>query len=145
MGQHMQYSPDEIAMSWLGIDLLGVADGDFVTVAFAEDAGEWEVGAGGDATWVANLNQKGVITVTLLMGSSTNDLLSAKSLEDRLFKTGFGPFLLKDLLGTTLVTAPIARIGKIPDITYSKAGQVRAWPFKCAEINAHVGSSLVNF
>jgi hypothetical protein len=145
MALYSQFAPDAIAMSWIGIELLMPMDGTFVTVEFAEDSFALFVGAQGDGAYVQNLNRSGIVTVTLQQGSPSNDLLSAKALEDRIFKTGFGPLLLKDLQGTTIVEAPIARLQRVPNISYADEIQGREWPFLCAEIIAHVGSNLVSF
>lgn len=145
MGLFSQYAPDQIAMSWIGIDLLMPMDGTFVNVEFAEDAFALFVGSQGDAAYVQNLNISGTITVTLQQGSPSNDFLSTKALEDRLLKTGFGPLMIKDLQGTSLFEAPIARIKKIPDSGFSNEIMGREWPFLCGQIFAHVGSNVITF
>ena len=145
MAIYTQYAADQIAMSWRGIELVAPMDGTFITVEFSEDAWELAVGAQGDAAFVGNLDQSGIITVTLQQGSPSNDLLSAMFLEDRLLRTGVGPFMLKDLLGTTLVTAPVSRIQRCPTLEYADVLSGREWPFVCAQIIPHVGSNLVAF
>lgn len=145
MGLTYQYSPNDIAQSWGGIDIVSPMDGTFTEVEMSEDAVELFTGAQGDGAFVINSNTSGLIRVTLQQGSISNDFLSAKYREDRLFRTGVHPYIIKDLLGTTLVTAAFARLQRIPNMAFGDTIQPRVWTFICPQLLVHVGSSVVQF
>jgi hypothetical protein len=137
------YDPGRISASWKGIQLLGFMDGTFISGERSEDAFEMSVGAGGDVTRVRNRNRTGMVTVTLQAASPSNDLLSAQALLDEKFGVGYGPLLVKDLNGNTVLEASVAWIQKVPNVEFADEGSGREWIFACADLVMHVGGSLV--
>jgi hypothetical protein len=144
MADFKNYDPGRVFVSFNGIRLTGFAAGTFVSAEREEDGFTKVVGSGGDTTRVRNRNRSGMVTVTLLAASPTNDLLSAVAAQDELFGLGTGPLLVKDGNGTTLLEAESAWIRKIPTTAYSKEGEdSREWIFDCAELVMAVGGSLL--
>lgn len=137
------YDPGRVVMSFRGIPVRGVMDGTFISVARAEDSFEMAVGAQGDVTRVRNRNRAGRVTLTLQQASPSNDLLSAVAVQDELFGLGFGPLMIKDLNGTTLVMAGVAWIVRPSDIEFADAATGREWMFDCAELVMSVGGSVI--
>jgi hypothetical protein len=137
------YDPQRVVGSFRGIPFLAYMDGTFLSVARTEDAFTPQVGATGDVTRVRSRDRSGTVTLTLQAASPSNTLLSAVAVEDELFGTGFGPLMIKDLNGDTLVQAEVAWIQKLPDTEFSDEASGREWVFACAELFMHVGSGTI--
>jgi len=138
-----QYDPKKIVITFGGILIQGFAEGTFVNAERNEDAFEISVGAGGDVTRVRNQNKSGLVTLTLQAESPTNDLLSARHSVDEQFGTGAGALFIKDLNGTTLISAESAWIRKYPANEYGDAGSSREWMIECDSLEILAGGSLV--
>jgi hypothetical protein len=136
------YDPKKVIVTFRGVLLRGFMDGTFVSAERTEDAYEMAVGAAGDVTRVRNRNRTGAITVTLMAESPSNDELSAVVTADELTGLGYGPFLVKDLNGTTLLVAAQSWVRKLPVVEYADTGSGREWVFDCAELVEHVGGAL---
>lgn len=137
------YDPGQVVASFKGIQLLGFMDGTFISAERAEDAFEMAVGAQGDVTRVRNRNRTGTVTVTLQAASPANDLLSAQAALDELAGVGYGPLLVKDLNGTTVLEAPIAWLKKVPTVEFGDEASGREWMFDCSELIMAVGGAIV--
>jgi hypothetical protein len=135
------YSPNKIQMVWNAIPMLAFMDGSFVTVERTADGFTRTPGAHGDVTRVQSHDRGGSVTVSLMWQSPTNDLLSAAARTDELYGTETGPLLVKDLNGTSLFTAEVAWIRKVPTSEFGTDAPSREWIFDCAEIEMLVGSA----
>lgn len=136
------YDPGRVSGNWNGIQLLGFMDGTFIAAERNEDAFEVAVGAGGDVTRVRSRNKTGTVTVTLQAASPSNDLLSAAALLDAKFGATYGPLLIVDLQGNTVVEASMAWIRKLPAVEFADEASGREWVFECADLDMDVGGSL---
>jgi hypothetical protein len=123
------YDPASITMSFAGINIQGLADGEFVSLEQNEDAFTVQIGSDGDGTRSKSNNRSGRVTFTLMMSSSTNDLLSALHTLDLESPSGagIGPLMIKDLNGTTLITAERAWITRFPTAAYDREATSREW------------------
>lgn len=138
---HRNYSPKRYTASWNAIPLVGVADGDFYTVEYREDRATLVVGAQGDTTAVLNADQSATATVRLNHGSPANDALSALIPDYENDRLPSGPFILKDLNGTTMVEAEVAFISKTPPAMAGKDSPTREWVLTLAKARIFVGGA----
>lgn len=137
------YDSGRIVGSWKGIPFLGFMDSTFLNAERNEDAFTESVGAQGDVTRVRSRNRTGTVTLTLQAASPTNDLLSAQAILDELTGLGYGPLLIKDLNGTTLVEAAVAWIKKVPAVEFGTEASGREWVFTCADLVMNIGGAIV--
>lgn len=137
------YDPGRVAVSWKGIQLVGYMDGTFVSGERSEDAFELAVGAGGDVTRTRKRNRTGTVTVTLQAASPSNDLLSAQALIDEKFGTAYGPLIVEDLNGATVMIASVAWIQKMPTVEFADQASGREWVFACADLDITAGGAIV--
>lgn len=138
------YDPATVIAVFAGIPLQGFADGTFISVEQNEDSFSLTVGADGEGCRSKTNNQSARITLTLLQSSLTNDALSAIHNVDlnSPLGDGIGPFLLKDLSGTTLLAAEKAWIVRFPASTYSRDPESREWIFETDLLVQNVGGNL---
>lgn len=133
-----QYNPKLVAANWNLIPFDGAMDGEFYTLEYDEDAVTKHVGSQGDVTAVVNANAGASFTAILIPGSPTNNKLSALVANARRGTLPTGVFTLKDLNGTTLITAKDAWIKKWPKLGYAKDLSPREWVIDLAEVQVSI-------
>lgn len=141
-GPTTTYDPKAMLLTFLGNLIDGYMDGTFLTVERDEDAFMLKVGADGEKARARNNNTAGKVVVTVMQSSPSNDVLSAAAADDELSGTGIGPLLLRDSLGTTLVSCPDAYIGKVAKIERGKEIVGSEWTIICPGMNTFVGQTL---
>lgn len=119
----------------------GYMDGEFVTAEYDEDAVTEHVGSDGEVTVVLNANKKATCTVTLVMGSEANQLLSQLVPDSDKNYLPVGNLKFADLNGTSYIKAPEAWIRKMAPVSYSNAVTGRAWIFGLAKAEINAGAS----
>lgn len=121
------YNSQSVTMVFGGKLITGWADGDFVKVAFNDDAVMLTMGTDGVGTRSFSRNYSGTVEITLMASSPSNDYLSAVYVADQQSATGVLPFLLRDSSGSTLVTAESMWVRKQVDVAYSRQITQRVW------------------
>lgn len=135
------YDPAQIIMTFLGVPIVGYADGTFVAVERADDAFTMQVGSSGEVARSRSQNRSGSITFTLMQTSASNDVLSEAAAQDEATGLGTGPAFIRDNLGRTVVNAPYAWVRKLPTLEFAKAAGSRVWVLDCSIITAQVGGN----
>lgn len=138
----MALDPANVVVTFLGVPLHGFADGSYVKAARTENAFKLYIGADGEGARMRNRNRSGTIELTLGQYSQSNDVLSAAARLDEAGAGGQGALLVKDLSGTTLITAPIAWVQKIADSEHGDDVSSRKWVFETNELIMFVGGSI---
>ena len=128
------YNSQSVTMVFGGKLITGWADGDFVKVAFNEDAVMLTMGTDGIGTRSFSRNYSGTVEITLMASSPSNDYLSSVYVADQQSATGVLPFLLRDSSGSTLVTAEDMWIRKQVDVSYSRQITQRVWTLESSNI-----------
>ena len=136
-----QYDASQVTVVFNGTPISGFVDGTFVTVEFDEQ--QWNKVTGAD-----NLTQRsktnnyaGKVTVSLLNGSASNDVLSSAWNADRVASDGAGPLIVKDLSGNTLWQAKKAWIQQMPSQGFGKDAENREWVLDCDELSGNAGGN----
>ncbi len=137
----LKYSPKKMRGAWLGIPFLGYMDSSFIEIEFEEDAVTPHVGGDGTVTYILNASQLAKATITIVQGSPTNQLLSAKTPDPSRDFMPTGSFHFTDLNGATVVSSDAAVIQKMTKVEFGKALTARKWTFllPVATINAGAG------
>jgi hypothetical protein len=138
------YDPKSVVAVFAGIPISGYAKGTFINISFNEDAFNLTVGADGEGCRAKTNNESAVIEFTLMQSSSVNDLLSAIHNLDKTSPggDGIGPFLLKDLFGTTIIAAEKAWIRKMADAGYANEPTDRVWTVETDFAVVNLGGNL---
>lgn len=139
------YSPERVVVSFRGYDIAGFMDGTFITAERDEDAFSKHVGVRGDVTRTQNFNRSGKVVLTLMQGAPSNDVLTLFFNQDESQGDLAGPLQIKDLSGTTFISAADAWIVKPAKIERAKEAGGVEWTFECAELIIHVGGHLGAF
>ncbi len=136
------YSPDEVSMSFKGINITGIQDGTFIEAERNEDAFTTHVGSNGDVTRTKNLNKTGKVTLTLMAESTTNDLLMALHSQDEILGTAYGVLQITDHNGAMRCEAAEAWIMKVPKAERAKESGSCVWVFECARLEIIQGGNV---
>lgn len=142
MADFKNYDPAKVILTLQGNRLLGFMDGTFISAERTEDAFSLAVGAGGDVTRVRSQDKSGTVTLTLQAASPSNDVLSALAATDELTGLGYGSLIVKDLNGTTLLSASNAWVRKLPVTEFADEASGREWMIDCAELEMFVGGAV---
>lgn len=135
------YDPKDILLVVAGTPVEGFADGTFVVCARNNDSYTTSTGADGEPARAQSNDKSGTITITLMQTSATNDILSAAVTLDELQGDGVFPVLVKDLNGTTLVTAETAYVQKPADVEFGRELAEREWVIATPELNILAGGA----
>tara|TARA_R110000787_G_scaffold129434_1_gene241257 strand:- start:151 stop:579 length:429 start_codon:yes stop_codon:yes gene_type:complete len=125
----------DLIVNFGGINITGYAEGDAVEVSEENDAFNSVSGADGYVDRVKNNSNFLNITLRIRQTSPTNQLLSAAHNADRLAGVVL-PILIKDVSGTTLITASAAWVTRHPSITYGNEAKEREWSIKTGSVYA---------
>lgn len=143
MADFHNWDPGQLVATFDGNPISGFADGTMVKAARKTDTFSIVVGTQGDITRVRSQDKSGEVTFTLQQGSDSNDYLMSVLLLDERFGLSTGPLMIKDLNGTTIITATRAWLKRPADSEFGKDLASREWVFECAELKMFVGGSLV--
>jgi hypothetical protein len=141
MGEIATYASDQVTVSFLGIILTNVAEGDFCKISRDEDAFHTIPGVDGIGARTRNNNKQGTITITLQSTSPSNLVLSGIADTDEVYATGIGTISVKDIYGSTKASAAHAWIKKKPEVVFGKEQNTREWIFGCDFLKLDVGGN----
>ena len=91
-------------------------------------------GIRGRNTRVRSKNSSGVLTITLLQTSPTNDLFSDIVAKDLQFGTGRLLVKIKDKSGSSLFFSDEAYIAGFPTLAFSDVAGTRTWTINCLSV-----------
>lgn len=138
------YDPADVIVSIGGVPMSGYADGTFVTVARDEDAFTKVSGADGEVSRAKSNNRSGMLTLTLLQTSMSNNVLSAFALADEIANAGIVPVLVKEIGTSTILMSGEGWIKKFPDVAFSKDVETREWVLDLATLNMFEGGNKLS-
>lgn len=144
MADFKNFDPATFTLVFKGHTVRGYADGVHIKVERSEDAFAKKAGARGDMIRTRKRDRSGMVTVTLLPSSPSNDFFALTAVADELGATvdaGVGAVFLKDLNGTTVAEARSAWIRKPSDVEVGDEPANREWIIDCAEIKLFPGGS----
>ena len=136
------YDPRKIVVTCGGSIITGYADGTFVSFERINDAFTTTTGADNLTTRTKTNDKSATLTLTLQQTSISNDVLSAFYNLDETGNAGIFSVSIKDVLGTTLVTARAGWIRKLPVIEYGNELSNREWVIDCADTIVTAGGNV---
>lgn len=135
------YDASQVIVTFAGSIISGYADGTFVTVEFDEQQYNKVTGADGLTQRSKTGNYAGSVSITLLNGSASNDVLSVAWNSDRVNNSGKGALLVKDLSGRTLWQAKNAWVRQMPSQGFGKDAENREWVMDCDALSGQAGGN----
>lgn len=136
-----EYDP-ELVDTIIGVaEMSGFAEDAMVKFEESEDKWVLKKGVDGTFTRVRIQGNAGILTVSLMSSSRSNDILSGLYLLDQLTPGGAGivPLLLRDRNGTSALAATECWIIKAPDLTFGKETDTREWKLQVVDYKLYVG------
>lgn len=139
------YDPKNVQIIMGGVPITGFADGTFIDVAMDEDQFTKTVGGDGEVSRAKSNNQCATVTVTLQQTSGSNDVLSGLYQADKLNNAGAVPLMIKEIgTGKTLCFTQAAWVERLPNTTYSKDIEERAWTIATGQLEIFIGGNTTN-
>ena len=135
------YSPEDVVVSVNGVNISGFMSGTFISASREVDTFTKLVGNDGEVTRTKSANKSGQVELTLLQTSYSNDILSALQIADEVSSSGKFVFMVKDLLGRTLINGAECWLSRPADVEYSDEVTGRVWTIVVGQLNTFVGGS----
>ncbi len=133
------YDPAQIIATLAGVEIKGFAPGAKLTATFPELYNK-VVGLDGEVARGKTNNKTCQLKFSLLQTSLSNDVMMGLFEADDGTPAGLlVPFFLKNINGTTLITAPSAWITQLPEVSYAAEVGVCEWTVDCGETIAFIG------
>lgn len=125
------YNPNEVKCSLGTFPIHGFSDDSFIEISYSGDGTTTKRGADGEITRSIDPSTEYKVTITLMQSSSCNFDLQNLFDYDQKSGKGIGPFIMKDLWGRELFTAPFAWVVKPASNKKGKASDTREWEIDC--------------
>jgi hypothetical protein len=129
------YDGKQVLVSVGDRQISGLADGDFLELAFRSQDHEDYVGTDGEVTIAPTNDPRVDVTITLAQSSQSNDVLSELQALG-----GTHRFVAEDLLGTTRVEGQ-AWFRQRPNLTFGRSVGSRAWQMTVEAKTANIGGN----
>jgi len=141
-----EYDPKEVIITWDGVNLHdGIASGTFVTVARTNRTFSHNVGGDGGATRVRSNDRSAAVTVTLRVGSDTNNALASRAADEELDPPvpHVAALLIQDFSGTTLHSSPQAYLDGPTNDEFATEEGNREWTLLVHDASMFSGGNKV--
>lgn len=142
MATFRNYDPGRNLVVLNGVLIQGFGEGTFIKVSRMTPTFSSKVGAGGDVVRAKSRDRRLKVEITLMQSSPSNDYLSALCVADENVDAGVGavgPFLMKELNGTTLCAGAAAWVTQPADAEYAADVSMRTWVLEVADGKMFVG------
>lgn len=135
------YDPKLVHIIIGGFEMIGFADGTFLTVERDEDSYSKVSGSDGETARAKSNNKGGTATLTLMQTSSSNDVLSGFAIADEQSNSGVVPIFVKDSLGTTTLFSAEGWIKKPAPAVFAKEVGNRDWIIDLSTMDVFIGGN----
>jgi len=135
------YDPSQVSVTLGEILMSGFAEDSMIEAERPEPTYADVAGADGQVTRAKTSDKRGTVTIHLMQSSDTNDLLSALHIADEQSNAGVRPLMIKDMSGTTVLSASHAWIERPAAANFAKGAGERVWVIKCARLEFFVGGN----
>lgn len=136
------YDPKEVIININGIPISGFADGTFINVSREKDAFTKVIGSDGVQSRAKSNDRSGMIVLTLVQTSASNDTLSALAIADEVQNAGVAAIIVKDVGGRSTFISGNGWVRKMPDSEFSNEITNREWTLDMAEVDIFVGGTF---
>lgn len=135
------YSPSKVNFIFAGTELTGFAEDDFIEVEPLGEGIKSVSGPDGEVARALDPDTRVKVTLKLTSASAGNDTLTAQYKLDQSTGSGIAPLLIKDLSGTTLLSAAQAWVTKLPKTTKGKEVGTTEWELETGPADFTVGGN----
>ena len=128
--ESLAYSAAALSISYLGVALTGLAEGDaVVTVSPTNEQASLTVGIQGDTGIALSADNSATITIEFLQGSESCEFLQAKLNAQKIGAVVSGALSIRDANSGTNIIGNRAFINTQPEITRGAAYGTMTWSF----------------
>ena len=135
MAEVLSFNAASFTGTYLGFPITGMSDGDdSVTFEASTESATMMIGMHGDAGVAVSTDNSATVTVKLLQGSETCELLQNKLNAQKLGALITGPMIWRDSVSGTLVICNKTFISKQPSIQRGSGYNTMLWEFKTPDL-----------
>ena len=133
------FDPKNFEIIYQGAVISNLAP-EFIEASFNAPLYRMVKGCDGDSARIRNGNRAGVVRISLLQSSPSNNALSELVLVNEVAGVAnLGPLLCRDKEGGTTILATSAFIENIPPISFGITAKIRVWTFQCDNLVMYLG------
>jgi len=142
--QEFLHSIENVTLLVGGVALTALAPGnDAIIVTYKSPLFTDVAGCDGNAVASRIVDNRADVKVKLLQTSPSNEYLSEIVLSVLAGVYVPTPFLLRDVGGTTLYTAPNVYVSERPAVSYGAEQNIREWTFSALQMRSFIGGGRV--
>jgi len=136
------FSPDNVSVTIAGVLTLdGFVTGEFIRITKDNPLYTLRRVASGGIARRKIVSDSYTISLTVMSGSKTNDILDKLHKLDVLSDKAKVPLLIKDRTGSSYFFTSLAWVESVPDKTYSTDESSMTWVLRCADGVNNVGGN----
>jgi|SRR5215204_826611 len=137
------WNPDLVDVIFGGVPLSGFAEDAMIKLSEANDRFTITAGVAGELTRSKDPATVGILTVSLMYSSNSNDVLSAAHIADIEAEGGAGvvPCAVNDRNGSGLFASPEAYIIRFPDLEMAKKIGKVEWQIQVTNYKLFIGGT----
>lgn len=136
------YDPAKNLFSFSGNLITGFAPDTFIKASRNSDGFTLTKGASGEGARSKSNDRSGIVELTLLSSSQSNDILAAIAAADELAGTGTGSLYMKEFNGTARLSGRDAWVKKQPDMERGAAVGNTVWTIEVDDLEMFNGGLL---
>lgn len=133
------FDPNQLTISIGAHIASGFSPDTMLTVEMADVVFNTAVDANGNSYRYKVNNNDGIVTLSILDGSPTNNVLSTFYNTDRQTNAGTFYFMIKDNLGSTLIESAGAYVESVPPVSFGTDVNTRDWVIRITNAGWFVG------
>lgn len=138
------YDANSCILTVGAIPILGLADGNAISIERNSDTFTPYVGITGEESRSKTNDRSGLAKITLMQTSPSNDYLSSLAIQDEAANAGIRAFYFKDLAGSTLYIAKQCYVMRPAAATFGKEVQTREWNIRLVDLLMFTGGNIPN-
>lgn len=136
------YSPEEVIILIGGVyQVIGLKESTFVNIERDDQPIKTTRHADGSISRLHTKNTTYTVTLTVINGSPSNEVLDKIQAIDEITQMGKFPLYIKDGYGVSLFFSASSWIEKTPTQEYANVESDRVWTFKCASTSVTMGGN----
>ncbi len=136
------YDPKKVNVIFGGKEITGFAEDSMISIKPMGEGITSICGADGEVSRSMDPDTRGEVTISLLGSSQSNNTLSDLHASDRATGSGMQALQIKDLMGTTVFSAPQAWVRNYPEKGFSKQLPEVEWVIETGPASWYVGGNL---
>jgi len=135
------YNPSDVVVIYGAKQITGFSEDDMITIKPGGSGTQKYVGVDGEVSRSIDPDTTVEVTMTLATTSDSNDTLMEAYEADRTYGSGMQELIIKDLSGSTIVSAAQAWVANMPTKKFGKKIDKNEWTMHTGQASSFIGGN----